>query len=150
MDSSRLGAGDLIAAASGAALLGALFLPWYGIELTVADVLLSGSANAWQSLTLIDVLLLGVALAAIGVPVARAAGWAAGESRLLVVAGALGMLLVLYRLAVLPGPGVETVGGDRIEFGREVGLVVALVAAAGVLYGGWARHGLRWPRGRRT
>ena len=60
--------------AAGALLLIALFLPWYGWELEIADVELSGSVSAWEVLSVVDVLLFGVALVALAVPAARAGG----------------------------------------------------------------------------
>ena len=101
MDTSKLGAGEAIAAISGVALLVVMFLPWYGVDIEVADVSLSDSANAWETLSFIDILLFLVALVAIGIPVARATGSLPAEvpgSLVLVAAGALGVLLVLFTI----------------------------------------------------
>lgn len=119
MDMRRLRTGEWIAAASGVALLASLFLPWYG----------PASLSAWESLGAIDVLLalvaasgvlLAVVTAAQGVPAVPIA-----LSALVVFAGLLGVLLVLFRVADLPGSAS----------GREWALWLGLAAAAGVTIG---------------
>ena len=53
-------------------------------------------------------------------------------------AGALALLLVLYRLIELPGPGHGAdVAGAGIDFGRRFGIFLGLIAAGGVAYGGY-------------
>ena len=148
MSNSRLGVGDLIAVASGAVLLIVMFLPWYGVEVSVADVSLSEDANAWQTLSFIDILLFLCALVAIGVPVARSAGVLPAElpGPLLVLAvGALALLLVLFRLVDIPAPDVPTVAEDSVDFSRKVGVFLALIASAGIVYGGWRSNAERPP-----
>src|SRR5215211_4271083 len=131
---SRLG--DTIAAASGAALLVVLFLPWYGVDLNVAGATVaSGHATAWEAFRFIDLLLFLVAVVAIAVPLARAAGSLRDGSALVLAAGLVGLLLVLFRVIDLPASDIHTVGGDSIEFGRRIGLLLGLLAAAGVAYG---------------
>jgi hypothetical protein len=140
VDTSKLGAGEAIAAISGVALLAVMFLPWYGVDIEVADVSLSDSANAWETLSFIDILLFLVALVAIGVPVARATGSLPAEvpgSLLLVAAGALGVLLVLFRLIDIPAPDVPAIAQDSVDFERKIGLFLGLIATAGIAYGGW-------------
>jgi hypothetical protein len=122
MDLRRLRAGEWIAAASGAALLVSLFLPWYGAG--------GEDATAWEAFAAIDVVLAlvaasGVAVAPVtasqrvpAVPIAFAA--------CVSLVALIGLVLVLVRLANLPG------GFD----GREWGLWLALVAAAALVAGG--------------
>jgi hypothetical protein len=121
MDLRRLRAGEWIAAASGAALMASLFLPWYG----GAEETLS----AWESLAALDVLLAFVAAtgvlllivtAAQGVPAVPIA-----LSVFVVLAGLFGVVLVLIRLASVPGEGL----------GREWGVWLALAGAAGLVAG---------------
>jgi hypothetical protein len=122
MDLRRLRAGETVAAVSGAALLVALFLPWYS----------SGGeeATAWQALTVIDlVLALVAALAASLLPVTasqRVPAVPIALSAFVTIAGLIGLLLVLVRLASLP---------DAAD-GREWGLWLGLVAAIGIVTGG--------------
>jgi hypothetical protein len=41
---------------------------------------------------------------------------------------------------------VPTIAQDSVDFGREVGLFVALIATAGIAYGGW-RANMERPSG---
>jgi hypothetical protein len=143
---SRLGTGDLIAAAGGVALFVSLFLPWYGIELAIAGFSSSASVTGWEALELIDVVLLLVALVALGVPAARADGSLGPEfpwPLLVLGAGVLGLFLVLVRLIDVPVSDVSSIAGDRVDVGRKVGPFVALLATAGIAYGGWRANAER-------
>ena len=136
MDTSKLTLGDQIAAASGIALIIVLFLPWYGVDVNVGAFSASESANAWEALSFIDILLFLIGLVAIGVPVAKAMGSLPDDipGPLLVLAvGGLAVLLVLFRLIDLPTPD----GGGGVDFGRKIGIFLGLIAAAGITYGGW-------------
>lgn len=136
MDTSKLSLGDQIAAASGVALLVVLFLPWYGVDVNVAGFSASESVNAWEAMSFIDILLFLVALVAIGVPVARATGSLPDDlpgPLLVLVAGGLGVLLVLFRLIDLPTPD----GGGGVDFGRKIGIFLGLIATVGIAYAGW-------------
>jgi hypothetical protein len=122
MDLRRLRAGEWIAAACGAVLLVALFLPWYGGG--------QGEATAWEALAAIDVVL--ALVAAIGIallPVTasqRVPAVPIALDAIVTLAALLGLVLVLVRLANLPG-----------EFdGREWGLWLGLAAALGMVAGG--------------
>jgi hypothetical protein len=140
MDRSKLSLGDQIAAASGIVLLIALFLPWYGVDVNVGGVSASESVNAWEAMGFIDILLFLVALVAIGVPVARATGSLPEDvpgSLLILVAGGLGVLLVLFRLIDIPGSDVPSVAESSVDFGRKIGVFLGLIATAGIAYGGW-------------
>lgn len=140
MNTSRLGTGEMIAVVAGVVLLIALFLPWYGAEAQFGGVSVSESANAWQTLSFIDLLLFVIAAVAIGVSVARATGSLPADvpaALLVVAAGALGVLLVLFRLVDIPAPELPEVADGSFEFGRKIGLFVALLASAGIAYGGW-------------
>ena len=136
VDTSKLTIGDQIAAASGAVLLIALFLPWYGVDVSAGAISVSDSASAWEALDFIDILLFLISLVAIGVPVAKAMGALPAEvpgSLLVLAAGGLGVLLVLFRLVDLPTPDL----GDQVDFSRKFGLFLGLLATVGVAYGGW-------------
>ena len=54
-------------------------------------------------------------------------------SMLVLAAGGLGVLLVLFRLVDLPTPD----RGDQVDFSRKFGLFLGLLATVGVAYGGW-------------
>jgi hypothetical protein len=137
VDTSKLSLGDQIAAVSGIVLLIALFLPWYGVDVNLGGLSASESANAWEALDFIDILLFLVALVAIGVPVAKAAGSLPPDvpgPMIVLAAGGLAVLLVLFRLIDLPTPDVD---GSGIDFSRKFGIFLGLIAAVGVTYGGW-------------
>ncbi|MGH2781829.1 MAG: hypothetical protein ACRDLA_10575 [Thermoleophilaceae bacterium] len=122
MDLRRLRAGEWMAAVSGAALVVALFVPWYEAG--------GETLSAWRSFALIDVLLALVALTTLALPVLtagqRVPAVPIALSAFVTIAGLIGVLLVLFRAANLPGAAE----------GREWGLWLALAAAAGVVAAG--------------
>jgi hypothetical protein len=143
MDTSKLSLGDQIAAASGIALLVVMFLPWYGASVSSnlgGGISVSDTANAWQVFSFIDILLFLIAVVAIGVPVARATDSLPDDvpgALILLGAGALGLLLVLYRIIDVPGPDLPSFAGVNVDFSRKIGIFLGLIATAGVTYGGW-------------
>jgi hypothetical protein len=120
MDLRRLRVGDWIVGASGLLLLVALFLPWYG----------PGSASAWESFSILDVILTLLALAAISVPIVtathRVPAMPLAVESLTALFGMLGLVLVLIRVLNLPGEAHD----------REIGLWLGLVATLGISAGG--------------
>lgn len=144
MDTSKISFGEMVAAASGAALILFMFLPWYGVGGGSVDVPGSDSistpgvnANAWEVLSYIDILLFLVAALAIALAVARAAdsmpgGLPAPPGTIVLAAGALAVLLVLFRIVSVPGPDVE-----GFEIGRKIGIFLSLIAAGGIAFGGY-------------
>jgi hypothetical protein len=129
----RPAAGELIAAGSGGLLLVALFLPWYSRDTDIAGAMINQSWTAWQALPVITSLLFLIAVAAIAVLVAPK-GFR--SDRALLMLGVLGLLLVLFRTVDLPLPDVDLVQGDRADSSRGLGLFLALLATAGIAYGG--------------
>jgi len=141
---SRLRAGEWLAAAGAAALLVALFLPWFGIEVPgaagnlvnpfLAD--LTGTSG-WNTLGWVTIVL---ALAAIGcaawLAIANATGGpvaqAVAASVLTATAGTLAFVVLALRVLVFqPGPNQFIV----VRYGAWLGLLAALVLAVG---GWWA------------
>jgi hypothetical protein len=122
MDLRRLRAGEWIAAVSGAVLLVSLFLPWYEAG--------EANASAWEALGAIDIAL--ALLAAFGVallPITasqRVPAVPIAFSALVSLAGLIGTILVLVRVADLPD------GAD----GRGWALWLGLAAALGLTAGG--------------
>ena len=141
---SRLSQGELIAGISGLALFVVLFLPWYGVDVNVAGFSASETASAWEAFDMTDIVLFLVSVVAVGAAAARLAS-ATPEgvpvAAIVTGAGALALLLVLYRLIELPGPDVEGLAGAGIDFGRRFGLLLALIASGGVAYGGYRQMG---------
>ena len=141
---SRLRAGEWLAAAGAAALLVALFLPWFGIEVPgaagnlvnpfLAD--LTGTSG-WNTLGWVTIVL---ALAAIGcaawLAIANATGGpvaqAVAASVLTATAGTLAFVVLALRVLVFqPGPNDFVV----VRYGAWLGLLAALILAVG---GWWA------------
>ena len=119
MDLRRLRAGEWITGLAGAALLVSLFLPWFD------------GANAWEALSVIDILLATVALAAIAiVPLTARETVPAiplAMEALLAIAAKVAVILVLLR--------VISPAGDADA--REAGLWLALASSVVVLAGAW-------------
>jgi hypothetical protein len=128
-------------------LLVVMFLPWFSENAPVEipgvgtiDVT-QETHNAWQSLGLIDLLLLLVVLLALGVALAHAAGVAPSDpvlplSLFVTAAGLFAVILILYRLADPPAPTIELTVGEA-DVGRQIGLLLGLLAAAGISFGGY-------------
>jgi hypothetical protein len=135
-----------IAVIGGLVLAESLFLPWYGLHVTVAEVEVGSSHSAWQAMSVMDALLLLVALVALmgGVDLAR---WAA-PSPLLLAAGPAGLLLSLIGLIDLPDAGLSAAPGDTASVGREAGGFVALIASVGITFAGFAATQLPAPAAR--
>ena len=140
MDTSRLSQGELIAGISGLALFVILFLPWYGVDVNVAGFSASETASAWEAFDMTDILLFLVAVVAVGAAALRLADSmpeGVPVAAIVTGAGALALLLVLFRLIELPGPDIPDVAGAGIDFGRRFGIFLGLIAAGGVAYGGY-------------
>lgn len=119
MDLRRLRAGEWITGLAGVVLVVSLFLPWYD------------GANAWEALTIIDVLLALVGLAAIGlVPLTARETVPAiplAIEALLAIAAKVAVVLVLLR--------VISPAGDADV--REAGLWLALASSVMIAAGSW-------------
>jgi uncharacterized membrane protein len=132
VDLRRLRAGEWLAAVAGVGLIVALLLPWYkGTE----------TLSGYEALSVVDILLTLLALLALAIPVLQATQDApnkpVGAAVLTVVLGALGVLLVLFRLIDMPADGLS------LEPGAWIGLLatVAIVAA------GWLSLAAEYVRG---
>jgi hypothetical protein len=142
VDSSRISFGETIAGVSAVLLFIFMFFPWYGATAKVGNSQVSGAnANAWQAFSFIDILLFLVVIITVGLVIARAAdqippNLPAPPGMLIVGAGALAVLLILFRL--LDTPGEDVVGfGVNVDVGRKIGVFLGLIAAAALTYGGW-------------
>jgi hypothetical protein len=124
MDLRRLRIGEWITAGSGICLLVSLFLPWYGSS-SAPDT------SGWQSLALLDIVLALIAATAVALLVVTAAQRLPAVpltlNTFVALAGLLAVVLVLVRLADLPGDA------DAREWGLWIGLAGALGIAAGAL-----------------
>jgi hypothetical protein len=124
-----------LAVLGGLVLAESLFLPWYSLDITVAGTEARSTHSAWQSMALMDVLLVLAAVTAIvaGVILARRR-----ELALVVAtAGVAGIVMSLVGLIDLPDSDLAAAPGDDLAVGRLVGPFVALVASAGIAFAGF-------------
>ena len=135
MDVDAVGRGERIAAGSAIALFLIMFIfDWFGfgsIDTTLGSIDIGvGGFNAWQSFDLIDIILLLAIIAAVGVAAMSAYGTSANlpvaGSAIVAGMGALGTVLILYRIIDPPGSA-----------DREIGVFLGLIASAAMTYGGW-------------
>jgi hypothetical protein len=131
----RLRLGEWVAAVAGVALVVSLFMTWY--EPTAANATPLGAPNvalsAFESFSILDLYLVLVALAGIGLAVLqvtqRSPAVPVGAGVLTTLLGAIAVLLVAYRMVNQPGDN------EFVEV--RAGAWVALVAALGVTLGAW-------------
>jgi hypothetical protein len=135
-----------VAGAGGALLLLASFLPWFALDSAIelpgrsGGVTVRGEGvNAWEAFTVIDVLLLVTALAAIALVVAGALG--AGRSGVVLALAAVAAAvvcgaLIVFRLIDPPALATE-VDTAANEVGRRLGPFFALLATVGITWGAW-------------
>jgi hypothetical protein len=134
---NRLRSGELIAGASGAALVVFLFgLHWYGVSGTFASTLARGlhartSWTGWQGLTYVRWLLLVTALVALALAyfqaVERAPAIPVTLAVITTVLGGLSALALIARVIDTPGNHLD----------RRAGVYLGLAAAIGIAYGGF-------------
>ncbi len=134
MDTSRISFGEMIAGVAGLLLFLFMFISWYGIDG------FDGGFNAWESFGFIDILLFLVAALAIAQAVLRATGkmptgLPVPPATIVAIAGAVAVVLILFRLIFTPGD--EDVFGVEIDITRKIGIFLGLLAAAGVAFGGY-------------
>lgn len=136
MDISKLDRGLQIVGGAAIVLLISLFLPWYSVSASLGPGLgkVSDSASAWEALSFIDFLLFLLSAAAIAAVVATAMGklpeLPAPLAQILLGISGVAVLFVLFRLIFTPGDG-----GGFVDIGRSVGVFIALIAAAAMVYG---------------
>jgi hypothetical protein len=138
MDLGKLRRGELIAAAGGILLLIALFfVDWYSRQ---EIVLLGGSStgvNAWDDLgffgAIANLVILAAAISAVTLAIlemtSRSIALPVAASAITATLGFAAVGMILLRILFQPGPNALT----DIKFG----IVLALIAAGIVAYGGW-------------
>jgi hypothetical protein len=123
----------LVAAACGLLLIISLFLNWYSRDTNIAGAVVSQTWTAWQATPVIASVLFVVGVVAL---VAPAVSGRFRADRMAMLAGALGLVLVLFRIVDLPLPDIDLQGSDEADSNRAAGLFLALLATAGIAYGG--------------
>lgn len=147
MDLRRLSQGERIATVSALLLLAFTFLDWYGFSVSVYGASFSYSGSAWDLLEVIPILLVvgiaGTLLMAMFKLAEEEVELAIDGPRIIAVLGAASFALILYRLIERPIIGS---GSNSVEASPQVGIFLALLAAAGVAFGGWRamREGDFW------
>jgi hypothetical protein len=143
MDFGKLRRGELIAAAGGLLLLITLFLvDWYSAGASVTlplgtTVSVSGDFGAWDGEGFLgfiaNLVILAAALLAVGLAVltvtSRTIALPVAASALTTALGIAAVVMVLMRMVFQPGPN------ELIDL--KFGILLALVAALIVTYGGW-------------
>jgi hypothetical protein len=131
--------GDMIAGISGLVLIISPFLDWYSISAKNSVVDFSVSGSGWDALSWVPWIVTLCGLAAIALAVVRATGanlpqLPASPGFIVLALGALSTILVLFRILVTPDAGASS---SLVDVGRAFGIFIALLAAAGVTFGGW-------------
>lgn len=142
MDTSRISFGETVAGVAAGALFIFMFFPWYGVSAKMGAGEVNGvNASAWDAFSIIDILLFLAVAVTIGLVVARAAGampanLPAPPGLIVAAAGAIAVLLILFRLIFTPGEDVVGLG-VQVEVGRKIGVFLGLIAAAAISFGGY-------------
>jgi hypothetical protein len=138
IDLSRLRRGEQVAAGAAVLLFILMFFDWYSVSVSAGpfgDFSVGGSA--WQAFDFLDIYLLIVILAAIGLAVLTATerSPALPVTMSVIVTGlaALGTVLVLYRLIDTPIGDVP----DGVDVSRTIWAFLGLVAVGAIAYGGY-------------
>jgi hypothetical protein len=142
MDLTRLRRGEAIAAGSAIALFVVMFFSWYGLDSDIAgpigeaEIKRSGvdtTADAWYWFEILDVFLVFVIAAALGlaaVPVARVSvAFPVGAGVVTTALGLLASLLVLYRIVNQPG--------DNSVIAVKFGAWLGFLCCVGIFIGGF-------------
>ncbi len=125
---------ERLAAASSLGLLVAMLLPWYGLRsVDHRGAFSSHDISAFGDLTFVEAAIFVVALAVLAMLLARVEGrdfrLPGGDGAVVAGAGAWACLLIVYRVFARPSGGGYPVG-------IEWGVLVALLAAAAMIYAG--------------
>jgi hypothetical protein len=144
MELDKLSTGEKIAAASGVLLFIFMFFDWYGVEVSgvggFTGAVSGAGGSAWDALDIIPIFLMLAIVVAIGVAIVRLTDAdlepPVSMNAIVAALGGLAVLLILYRIVDKPGGG--DFGGVAVDLTLKIGIFLALVAAAGIAYGGWS------------
>jgi hypothetical protein len=139
MDLARLRFGDWVLGIGGVAVLGVMFLDWYGVPEEILLYPDQAQFNAWESFAVNDVILALAAVMAIATFVLTAnqptAAVPLALSSLTTLVGIVAFVLVTIRIIWPPDVFPESVPFDTA---RETGVWLGLVAIAALVGGGFA------------
>ena len=154
LDLGRRTPAEYLGWAAALALVGSLFLPWFGTSDSNDNSVLAGardgdSVNAWQTFGLLDILLVAAATAPFILAWIIARGhkltWKPGEVTMVV--GITSLVLVLCNGIILGRPKDEATD-TAIEISIQIGYFIALLACAGMAASGYLRQS-RYKEGRK-
>lgn len=116
-----------------------MFIDWYGFS--APGIPGTYGSNAWQAFSVIDVILALICAVAVGTTLMSSFGSSVADDYPLgaVIAGlgALALVLILYRIIDPPGLKVPVVG-VQADVSLQIGIFLGLLAAAGMVFGGYA------------
>jgi len=141
MDLNRLTQGEKIASVSAILLFVFMFFDWYGVSISGGGetIDLGGGGNAWDTLDFIPILLLIAIIVTIGVIFVEASDTDVDlpvhGAAIVTVVGVVSFLLILFR--IVDTPTFASIGGVSAEGSVKFGIFLALLASAGVAFGGW-------------
>lgn len=130
----RLNSGEQIAAGSALALLVCMFFGWFNFGFE--------TLNAWESLDFISPILTVSIAATIGIAAMKAADKSLGDipaGSTIFVLGCLAFLLILFRL--IDPVSYKGAEGYEPSGSVEAGIFLALLAAGGIVAGGYLATG---------
>lgn len=154
LDLGRLTPAEYAGWTASLALVGSLFLPWFGTSEDNGNSRLAGAGggdtvNAWQTFGLLDLLLVAAACAPFILSWILARGhkltWKPGEVTMVV--GITAFVLVLCNGIILGRPKDEATD-LAIEISLQIGYFVALLACIGMAASGYLRQS-RYKEGRK-
>jgi hypothetical protein len=145
VEAHRLSTGEKISAAAAFILFASMFLDWFGAKVAGVPGFSGsiegsgGGASAWDALEVIPVFLMLAIVLALGVALVRLTDadleLSISLNAFVAAAGALAVLLILYRILFPPGFGIP---GVAVDTTLRLGIFIGLIAAAGIAYGGWS------------
>jgi hypothetical protein len=145
-DASRLRSGELIAGASAVLLFIVMFLSWYGLKVNTGSLgtfaLPNVSYDAWDAFSVIDLILLLTVIVALALVVTQATRRSpaipVSLSVVTTTLAGLSVLLIVFRLIDPPSiVDVPAVLDAHLDRTLDIGIYLGLVAALGILYGGY-------------
>lgn len=141
MDLRRLRIGELVAGAGGALLVIALVVPWYSYDVATSFGAAPqlNSRNGFDAMALADLVLLALALAALGLVVVTAlektVAVPIAYATLLCLGSLVGLIFALAHLGSAPPPSQPVPAETSVESSTSAGPYLTLLAVLAVLSG---------------
>jgi hypothetical protein len=143
MELDRLSTGEKISAVSAILLFIFMFFDWFGAEVSGVPGFsgeLGAGGSAWDALDVIPLFLMLAIVVAIGVAIVRLTDAdlepPVSMNAIVAALGGLAVLLILYR--IIDPPNSDAVAGVGIDITLKLGIVLGLIAAGGIAYGGYS------------